>query len=75
METWLPIVVEGVATIIQQWQAADADTQAQIQARVLTALRDMVADRDATAASHDARTAATVATLDALAAKIAAPKS
>jgi hypothetical protein len=71
--SWIPVVMSGLSAVIQQWMGADEETRAQIEARALSAIRDMVADKDATASSHDARTAATLAVIDeAIAAKVAA---
>jgi hypothetical protein len=66
---WIDLVFQGVATIVRQWTEGDAATRREIEARALQATRDMLADKGATASSHDARTAETIAEIDRMRAK------
>ncbi len=67
--TWLDIVLQGVSAVVSQWVAGSEEERKAIEERALTAIRDMVADRNATATAHSERTALTLAVIDSYGAK------
>lgn len=64
MTDWLGLVLQGVATVVEQWVGADAADRAAIEQRALAAIKDMVDARRATSLAHSERTAALLAEIE-----------
>ena len=66
MSPWITLVMQAVATVIQQWVNSSADDQAAIEKAALDAVTAMVTARQSTDADHAARTAALLAQIAAV---------